>query len=83
MFILEYTTIRVLKRDKERLRRLAKLLGLKSISDALRYAISVAERELERCKGDVRVVLSSLRYAKDVGETDAGRVDEYLYSGEA
>lgn len=76
---MKYTTIRISVRDKERLERLAKLLKCRSLSDALRYALSVAEREIDKVKGDLDHVLASLRYARDVGETRAEEVDKYLY----
>ena len=76
---LRYTTVRVSIRDKERLERLAKLLKCKSLSDALRYALSVAEREIDKVKGELDGVLASLRYARDVGETRAEDVDKHLY----
>jgi len=74
-----YTTIRVSIEEKQRLERLAKLAGKKSLTEALRFALTVAERELERVKVDPSKVLSSLAYARDVGETNAEKVDEYLY----
>ena len=74
-----YTTIRVSVEEKQRLERLAKLAGKKSLAEALRFALTVAERELERVKIDPSKVLSSLAYARDIGETDAEKVDEYLY----
>ena len=76
---MKYTTIRVSVEDKERLERLAKLLKCKSISEALRYALSVAEREIDRVEGDLDRVFASLKYARDVGETRAEDVDKYLY----
>lgn len=77
-----YTTIRISVRDRERLRRLAKLMGAKSLAEALRLAIAIAEQELEKHRGDVEKVVSSLRYARDLGRTNAEDVDRYLY-GEA
>lgn len=74
-----YTTIRVSLEDKRRLERLARLLGARSLADALRYALAAAERELERHRGDLGLVLSSLRHARDIGETNAEEVDGYLY----
>ncbi len=76
---MEYTTIRVSVKDKKRLERLAKLLKCKSLSEALRYALSVAEREIDKVKGDLNHVLASLKYARDVGETQAEDIDKYLY----
>jgi len=77
---MEYTTIRISKRDKRRLERLARLLN-RNATQALRYAIDAAEREANRFKGDVNKVISSLRYAKDIGETNAEDIDVYLYGG--
>ena len=76
---MKYTTIRISVRDKERLERIAKLLKCKSLTDALRYALSVAEREIDKVKGDLNHVLASLKYARDVGETQAEDIDKYLY----
>ena len=76
---MRYTTIRVRVEDKERLKRLARLLKCKSISGALRYALSVAEREVDSVRGDLDSVLSSLKHARNVGETRACDADRYLY----
>ncbi len=75
----KYTTIRVSIEDKMKLKRLAKLIGARSITDALRYALSVAERELEKQTGDLGSVISSLKYARDIGVTNAEEVDKYIY----
>ncbi len=76
-----YTTVRISIRDKERLERIARLLGFRSLASALRYLLDVAERELEEYRGDLNAVLASLKHAVDVGETSGERVDEYLYGG--
>lgn len=74
-----YTTIRVSVEDKKRIERLARLMGW-SLSETVRRAIEIAERELlEKHQGDVDAVLSTLRYARDIGETNAEEVDELLY----
>ena len=74
-----YTTIRVSIEGKKRLERLAKLMGW-SLSETIRRVIEVAEKEfLEKHQGDVKAVLGSLRYARDIGETDAEDVDKLLY----
>ena len=75
---MKYTTIRVSIEDKRKLERLSKKLG-KSLVDTLRFAIEIAEREVEEFRGDLDKVLSTLKYAKDLGETNAEKVDEYLY----
>lgn len=79
---MKYTTIRISIEDKKRLERLVKLLKCKSFTDALRFALSVAEREMDRQKGDLNKVLSSLKYAKDIGKTRAEDIDKYLYGEE-
>ncbi|WP_288007512.1 hypothetical protein [Thermofilum sp.] len=78
----KYTTIRVSLEDKQRLERLAKLAGKKSIAEALRFALTIAEKELEQSKTIPSKVLSSLAYARDIGETNAEKVDEYIYGAE-
>ncbi|MCS7365166.1 MAG: hypothetical protein NDF54_07010 [archaeon GB-1867-035] len=79
---MKYTTIRISIKDKERLKRLAKLLGTEKIIEALRYAIDTAEEKLGRYNTDLDKVLATLSYAKDIGETNAEKVDKYLYGEE-
>jgi len=74
-----YTTIRVSLEDKAKLKKIAKLLGARSLTEALRYALRVAEKELEKQEGSLDAVFSSLKYARDVGLTNAEDVDKYLY----
>ena len=74
-----YTTIRVSLEDKAKLKKIAKLLGARSLTEALRYALRVAEKELERQEGSLDTVFSSLKYARNVGLTNAEDVDKYLY----
>ncbi len=76
---LRYTTIRISAEDKERLERLARLLKFSNLAEALRYALSVAEKEVDRVRRDPSIVLASLKYARDVGETRAEDVDKHLY----
>ena len=80
---MSYTTIRISREDRERLRRIAKLLNKNSLAETLRYLISLAERELDRQEGKLKNVISSLKYAKDIGPTNAEDVDRYLYGGES
>ena len=77
---MKYTTVRLSEEDKRRLEKLSKKLN-KSLAETLRFAISLAEKEVNKFKGDPEIVLSSLRYAKDIGKTNAEKVDEYLYGG--
>ncbi len=76
---LRYTTIRISVEDKERLERLARLLRCSSLAEALRYALSVAEKEVDRVREDPSAVLDSLKYARYVSETRAEDVDKHLY----
>ena len=74
-----YTTIRLSLKDKKRLEKLAKLLGGRSLTDTLRYILDIAEKELEKYDVNIDTVLSSLKYGKDIGETNAEDLDKYLY----
>lgn len=74
-----YTTIRISLEDKERLQRIAKLMGIKSLADTLRFILDIAEKEIEKYRVDPSLILTSLKYAKDIGETNAEEVDKYLY----
>ena len=75
----KYTTVRISVEDKVKLRRIAKLIGAKSLAEALRYALAIAEKEVEKQSGDLSSVISSLKYAKDIGITNAEEVDKYIY----
>ncbi len=76
---MSYKIIRIKTEDKKRLERLAEIFGFKSLSEALRYAISVAEKEANKIEADLESALKSLKYARDIGGTRAEDVDEYLY----
>lgn len=75
----EYTTIRIPLRVKKKLEIFAKKINEKSLTKALEKAIEIASREADSFKGDLNIVLKSLKKAKDIGETDASKVDQYLY----
>ena len=75
----EYTTIRIPLRVKKKLEIFAKKINEKSLTKALEKAIEIASREADSFKGDLNIVLKSLKKAKDIGETDASKVDLYLY----
>ncbi|MCD6563505.1 MAG: hypothetical protein J7K23_06265 [Thermoproteales archaeon] len=79
---MKYTTIGISIRDKERLERLTKLLKYRNLTDALRFALDVAEREIDKMSGDVESVFASLKCSKDIGGTNAEEIDKYLYSKE-
>ena len=75
----EYTTIRVPLRVKRNLEIFAKKINEKSLTKALEKAIEIASREADSFKGDLNIVLKSLKKARDIGETDASKIDQYLY----
>jgi len=79
---MKYTTIRITVEDRDRLKRLAKLLETKKIIDALRYAITIAEKELSKYSGNPAAILETLKHARDIGETNAEEVEKYLYGEE-
>ncbi len=76
---MSYTTIRISKDAKKKLERLKKKLGFKSISKALEFAIEIAEKESDKFSGDIDALLKALKFARDIGETNAENVDEYIY----
>jgi len=82
LFVVKYTTIGISIRDKERLERLTKLLKYRNLTDALRFALDVAEREIDKMSGNIESVFASLKYSKDIGQTNAEELDKYLYSEE-
>lgn len=51
-------------------------MGNKSLAATLRYAL---DKELEEYRANLSSVLTSLKHARDAGETDAESVDRHLY----
>ena len=80
--MVKYTTIRLSLKDKERLEKLSKLMGSKSLAETLRYVLDIAEREFDKYGASLDSVLSALKYSRDIGETNAKDVDKYLYGEE-
>ncbi len=76
--MIDYTTIRISMEDKCRLERLAKIMNCKSLAETLRRILSIAEKRLIGQR-DLVKAFSTLKYARDIGETNATKVDEYLY----
>ncbi|HVC27515.1 MAG TPA: hypothetical protein VND40_05085 [Nitrososphaerales archaeon] len=72
------TTIRIMKRDKERLEVLAKKSGRKKLTEALRFAMDAAEREVEGFRGDPAAIGEALRAAAPIAKRTSERVDEEL-----
>ena len=72
------STIRVPRRDKERLERLAKKTGKKKLAEAFRFALSAAERETDKFSGNVEALIAARKYVRSVGGNVSENVDEAL-----
>ncbi len=72
------TTIRILKKDKERLARLAEKTGRKKLAEAFRFALSAAEREADQFHGNIRALTEAQKSAGESGGRVSERVDEEL-----
>jgi predicted DNA-binding protein len=72
------TTIRIMRRDKERLEMLAKKSGRKKLTDTLRFAMDAAEREVEGFKGNPAAIEEALKAAAPIAKKTSERVDEEL-----
>ncbi|MGQ4915211.1 MAG: hypothetical protein ACP6IU_10800 [Candidatus Asgardarchaeia archaeon] len=75
----EYSTIRIPTRVKEKIKIFARKIGAKSLSEAIEKAIDTASKEHDKFRGNIDIVLQSLKKAKSIGITDAKKVDVYLY----
>jgi predicted transcriptional regulator len=70
-------TIRVPRRDKERLERLARKTGKKKLSEAFRLALSAAEHEAESSfRGNIDALVKAYEFAKPVGGDVSEKVDK-------
>jgi predicted DNA-binding protein len=72
------TTIRVSKEDKERLTNLAKRLKARSMAEALRRAVAIAEENDERFQGNLAALRKTLLYSGQRGRRTSEHVDEEL-----
>ena len=72
------TTIRVSAEDKERLAKFDKKVNARSLAEAFRIALAMAEEKLEEFRGDVEALKELLKHAKTVGGNVSERVDEEL-----
>jgi hypothetical protein len=70
------SAIRVPKRDKERLERLAKKTGRKRLAEVFRFALSVAERETDRFRGNIDSLTQAHKFARSVGGNVSENIDE-------
>jgi predicted DNA-binding protein len=72
-------TIRIPRRDKERLERLARKTGKKKLAEAFRLALSAAERETENSfHGNVDALIKAHEFARSVGGNVSENVDKEL-----
>jgi len=71
-------TIRVPKRDRERLERLARKTGSKKLSEAFRFALSAAERETDTFHGDIESLIRARKSVRSVGGNVSENIDENL-----
>jgi predicted DNA-binding protein len=77
-FPLSSVTIRVPKRDKERLQRLAKRIGKRKLSDVFRFALYAAERETDTFRGNMEALLKGRKSARAVGDNTSENLDPIL-----
>jgi hypothetical protein len=71
-------TIRVPKRDKQRLERLAKKIGNRKLSEAFRFALSVAERDTDTFQGNIEALVKRRNSVRAVGGKVSEKVDDIL-----
>jgi len=73
------TVIRISRETREKLEALKKKVGTKNMSQLLKLIVEVAEKELDKFKGDPEVFLETLKFAGEAGEQDSEQVDKLLY----
>lgn len=71
-------TIRVPKRDREQLERLARKTGRKKLSEAFRFVLSAAEREIDAFHGDIEALIRARKSVRSVGGNVSKNIDENL-----
>ena len=71
-------TIRVPKRDKQRLERLAKKTGISELSDAFRFTLSIAEREIDTFHGNIEAFVKARNSVRPIGGKVSENVDGIL-----
>jgi len=72
------TTVRISLEDKRRLARFAKKVKARSLVEALRLALSMAEEKLDEFKGNMEALRELLKNVRQVGGRISERVDEEL-----
>ncbi|MHA1582953.1 MAG: hypothetical protein ACTSYM_10750 [Candidatus Baldrarchaeia archaeon] len=73
------SVIRVESETREKLEVLKKKLGAKSMSQLLKIIVDVAEKELDKFKGNPKIFLKTLKFAGEAGTHDSEQVDKLLY----
>jgi len=76
------SVIRVDSETREKLEILKKKIGAKNMSQLVRLIVDVAERELDKFKGDPKVFLKTLKFAGEAGTHDSEQIDQLLYGAE-
>ncbi len=73
------SAIRVRAEVKDRLERLKKKTGAKSMSELIAILVDIGEKELDKFKGNIEALNKSLKFAGEAGREDSERIDELLY----
>jgi hypothetical protein len=76
--MMDSVTIRVPRRDKE---RFAKKTGNKKLSEAFRFALSLAEREIEAFHGNLEALVKAHKSVRSVGGNVSKNIDRTLAEG--
>ncbi len=75
------SVVRVRRDVKDRLEKLRKKVGAKSMSELIAILVDIGERELDKFRGDLGALTRSLRFAGEAGRDDSEKIDELLYGG--
>lgn len=81
MLCMSGATIRIPRRDKERLERIAKKTGSRKLSNAFRFALSAAERETEEFHGEISKRFVAHKFVRSAGGDVSEHIDENLADG--
>ena len=72
------TTVRISLEDEKRLARFARKVNARSLVEALRLALLMAEEKLDEFKGNLEALKGLLKNVRCVGGRVSERVDEEL-----
>ncbi|RLE62464.1 MAG: hypothetical protein DRJ38_09570 [Thermoprotei archaeon] len=73
------SVIRIRAGVKDRLERLKRKTGVKSMSELIAILVEIGEKELDRFEGNIEALSKSLKFAGEAGRRDSERIDELLY----